>query len=138
MVTWVLSADSGSDQTINNGETATINGESGFITTTVGATRKVEITMDDNAPSAAAGTVAFPTSIGYNKKGQITAVTAGTQPVTSFTISDTVTPAAGTQTVENGNTITFAHNVGLTSVVSATDTVTYNLKLDDLPDMTQT
>jgi hypothetical protein len=137
MVTWVLSADSGSDQTINNGETATINGESGFITTTVGATRKVEITMDDNAPSAAAGTVAFPTNIGYNKKGQIISVTAGTQPVTSFTISDTVTPAAGTQTVENGNTITFAHNVGLTSVVSATDTVTYNLKLDDLPDMTQ-
>ena len=79
-----------------------------------------------------------PTSIGYNKKGQITAVSAGTQPVTSFIISDTVTPAAGTQTVENGNTITFAHNVGLTSVVSATDTVTYNLKLDDLPDMTQT
>ena len=94
--------------------------------------------MDDNAPSAAAGSVAFPTNIGYNKKGQITAVTAGTQPITSFTISDTVTPAAGTQTVENGNTITFAHNVGLTSVVSATDTVTYNLKLDDLPDMTQT
>ena len=58
MVTWVLSADSGTNQTINNGETATINGESGFITTTVGATRKVEITMDDNAPSAAVlGTV---------------------------------------------------------------------------------
>jgi len=134
MVTWVLSADSGSDQTINNGETATINGESGFITTTVGATRKVEITMDDNAPSAAAGSVAFPTSIGYNKKGQITAVTAGTQPITSFNISDGTT----SETVENGNTITFAHNTGLEATISATDTVTYSLQLEDLPDMTQT
>lgn len=134
MVTWVLSADSGSDQTINNGETATINGESGFITTTVGATRKVEITMDDNAPSAAAGTVAFPTSIGYNKKGQITAVTAGTQPVTSFNISDGTT----SETVVNGDTITFGHNTGLEATISATDTVTYSLQLEDLPDMTQT
>ena len=37
---------------------------------------EVEITMDDNAPSAAAGSVAYPASISYNKKGQITAVTA--------------------------------------------------------------
>jgi hypothetical protein len=138
MVTWILTADSGSNQTINNGETAKIAGETGFITTTAGATRQVAITMDDNAPGSAAGSVTYPASISYNKKGQITAVTASTEPITSFTISDTVTPAAGTQTVENGNTITFAHNVGLTSVVSATDTVTYNLKLDDLPDMTQT
>jgi len=134
MVTWVLSADSGSDQTINDGESASILGEDTFISTTVGATRQVVITMDDKI---AAGSVAFPASIGYNKKGQITAVTPGTQPVTSFIISDTVTPAANTETVVNGNTITFAHNVGLTSVVSATDTVTYNLKLDDLPSMTQ-
>ena len=134
MVTWVLSADSGSDQTINDGESASILGEDTFISTTVGATRQVVITMDDKI---AADTVAFPASIVYNKKGQITGVTAGTQPVTSFIISDTVTPAAGTETVVNGNTITFAHNVGLTSVVSATDTVTYNLKLDDLPSMTQ-
>ncbi|MAN64672.1 MAG: hypothetical protein CMI60_22295 [Parvibaculum sp.] len=135
MVTWILSADSGTNQTINNGEIATINGESGFITTTVGATRKVEITMDDQITAA---TVAHPVSIQFNKKGQIIAASAGSTPITSFTISDTVTPAAGTQTVVNGNTITFAHNTGLTSVVSATDTVTYNLKLDDLPDMTQT
>ena len=134
MVTWVLSADSGSDQTINDGESASILGEDTFISTTVGATRQVVITMDDKIT---ADTVAFPASIVYNKKGQITGVTAGTQPVTSFIISDTVTPAAGTETVVNGNTITFAHNVGLTSVVSATDTVTYNLKLDDLPSMTQ-
>lgn len=133
MVTWILEGDSGT-QTIGNGQSATVAGESGFITTTAGATRQVTITMDDNAPSAAAGTVAFPTSIGYNKKGQITAVTAGTQPVTSFNISDGTT----SETVENGNTITFAHNTGLEATISATDTVTYSLQLEDLPDMTQT
>ena len=134
MVTWILKGDSGSDQTIGDGQSASILGETGFITTTAGATRQVEITMDDNAPSAAAGSVAYPASISYNKKGQITAVTASTEPITGFDISD----GTNTQTVANGNTITFAHNTGLDAVISATDTVTYNLQLQDLPDMTQT
>jgi len=134
MVTWILKGDSGSDQTIGDGQSASILGETGFITTTAGATRQVQITMDDNAPSAAAGSVAYPASISYNKKGQITAVTASTEPITGFDISD----GTNTQTVANGNTITFAHNTGLDAVISATDTVTYNLQLQDLPDMTQT
>ena len=134
MVTWILKGDSGADQTIGDGQSASILGETGFITTTAGATRQVEITMDDNAPSAAAGSVAYPASISYNKKGQITAVTASTEPITGFDITDGTT----TQTIVNGNTITFAHNTGLDAVISVTDTVTYNLQLQDLPDMTQT
>ena len=133
MVTWVLAGGSGSAQTIGDGQTATIDGETGFITTTAGATRKVTITMDDNAPSAAAGSVAYPASISYNKKGQITAVTASTEPITTFNISDGTTSEA----VVNGDTITFAHNTGLEATVTATDTVTYSLQLEDLPDMTQ-
>ena len=132
MVTWILAGDSGT-QTIGDGQSATVAGESGFITTTAGATRQVTITMDDNAPSASAGTVAYPTSIGYNKKGQITSVAAGTEPITAFSISDGTT----TESVANGNTITFAHNTGLEATVTATDTVTYSLQLEDLPDMTQ-
>lgn len=134
MVTWILKGDSGADQTIGDGQSASILGETGFITTTAGATRQVQITMDDNAPSAAAGSVAYPASISYNKKGQITAVTASTEPITGFDISD----GTNTQTVANGNTITFSHNTGLDAVISATDTVRYNLQLQDLPDMTQT
>lgn len=134
MVTWILKGDSGSDQTIGDGQSATIAGEAGFISTTAGATRTVSITMDDNAPGAAAGSVAYPASISYNKKGQITAVTASTEPITGFDISD----GTNTETVANGNTITFAHNTGLDAVISATDTVTYNLQLEDLPDMTDT
>ena len=134
MVTWILKGDSGADQTIGDGQSASILGETGFITTTAGATRQVQITMDDNAPSATAGSVAYPASISYNKKGQITAVTASTEPITGFDISD----GTNTQTVANGDTITFAHNTGLDAVISATDTVRYNLQLQDLPDMTQT
>ena len=135
MVTWVLAGDSGSTQTIGDGQTAKIAGEGGFITTTAGATRQVAITMNDNAPGAAAGSVAYPTNIGYNKKGQITSVTAGTEPITGFNISDGTT----SETVANGNTITFGHNAGLEATVdSATDTVRYDLKLENLPDMTQT
>jgi len=134
MVTWELKGDSGAVQTISDGQSASILGEAGFITTTAGATRQVAITMDDNAPGAAAGSVAYPASISYNKKGQITAVTASTEPITGFDITDGTT----TQSIVNGNTITFTHNVGLDAVVSATDTVAYNLQLEDLPDMTET
>mgnify|MGYP003635132122 FL=1 len=134
MVTWELKADSGAVQTISDGQSASILGEAGFITTTAGATRQVAITMDDNGPGAAAGSVAYPASISYNKKGQITAVTASTEPITGFDITDGTT----TQSIVNGNTITFTHNVGLDAVVSATDTVAYNLQLEDLPDMTET
>ena len=134
MVTWILKGDSGADQTIGDGQSASILGETGFITTTAGTTRQVQITMDDNAPSATAGSGAYPASISYNKKGQITAVTASTEPITGFDITDSTT----TQTIVNGNTITFTHNTGLDAVVSATDTVAYNLQLQDLPDMTET
>ena len=131
MVTWLLKGDSGADQTIANGESASILGEDTFISTTAGATRQVVITMDDQIT---AGTVAYPASIEYNKKGQITSVTSSTEPITGFIITDGTTP----QTIVNGNTITFTHNTGLNAVVSATDTVAYNLQLEDLPDMTET
>ena len=135
MVSWILKGDSGGGQTIGDGQSASILGEAGFITTTDAGVRKVTIEMDDQIT---AGTTAFPTSIQYNKKGQITVISGSTQPVISFDINDTVSPSAGTQTIENGNTIIFAHNVGLKSIVSATDTVTYSLQLEDLPDMTET
>jgi hypothetical protein len=63
MVTWELKGDSGAVQTISDGQSASILGEAGFITTTAGATRQVAITMDDNAPGAALGSVAYPASI---------------------------------------------------------------------------
>jgi hypothetical protein len=139
MVTWDLVGDSGGAQAIGDGQSASVLGESGFISTTSAATRKVTITMDDNAPSNIAGTVAFPASIGYNKKGQIIAVTPGGQPITGFSIEGN---GADAQSITNGDTIDFVSNTGLTIVTSSVDAdnkaATINLALQDLPDMTQT
>jgi len=139
MVTWDLTGDSGGPQTIGDGQSASVLGETGFITTTSAATRKVTITMDDNAPGAAAGSVAYPASITYNKKGQITAVTAGGQPITGFSIEGN---GATAQSITNGDTIDFVSNTGLTIVTSSVDAdnkaATINLALEDLPDMTET
>ena len=136
MVTWELAGGSGSDQTISNGETATIAGESGYITTTAGATRTVTITMDDNAPGAALGTVTYPTSITYNKKGQITGVAGGGDaPITTWNLA---ADSGSSQAITNGNTVTLAGSVGIDTVASTTDTVTVNLDLSELAIMTET
>ena len=50
-------------------------------------------------------------------------VAAPTSGMTSFTVAGD----SGTQTVEDGNTLTIAGGTGLTSVATATDTVTVNL-----------
>ena len=136
MVTWDLVGDSGGAQAIGDGQSASILGEDTFISTTSAATRKVTITMDDQIT---AGTVAFPASIVYNKKGQITAVTGGGQPITGFSIEGN---GATAQSITNGDTIDFVSNTGLTIVTSSVDAdnkaATINLALEDLPDMTET
>ena len=56
-------------------------------------------------------------------QGRLTAASSGAAPGTmsSWILSDGV---ATTQTVANGNTVTVTGGTGLTSTVSATDTVT--------------
>ena len=57
--------------------------------------------------------------------GTITITADNNGTMTNFKIASS--PASITQIVEDGNTITFAGGTGLTSVVSATDTVTFEL-----------
>ena len=76
------------------------------------------------------GALDFPTGMGTN--GQVL-TTNGSSALTFTTISAGMTSftAAGdsgsSQTVENGNTLTISGGTGLSSVASATDTITVNL-----------
>ena len=74
-----------------------------------------------------------------NGSGTITITASGSGTMSSFDISDGST----TQTVGNGDTITFtapaanANDAGILPVVSATDTVTMNLDLDRIQTVTE-
>ena len=130
MVNWVLSADSGANQTIVNGGLVDIAGGTA-ITSVASATNTVTLNLDDTAVTPGSYTYA---SLTVDQQGRLTAASSGIQPITGFTISD----GSNTQPIGNGDTILFSHNTGLDIGVSATDTVTINLQLPDLADMTQT
>ena len=129
MSSWTLASDSGTKQTISDGDEVTISGGTA-LSGIVSATDTVTINHDNYGT---AGTYAYPTQVITNAQGHITSITAGSAPGTmsNFTLSaDTGT----NQTISNGNTLTIAGSKGIDTAVGATDTVTVNLDLCEIDD----
>jgi hypothetical protein len=121
---FLVNGDSGSAQTITSGtDTLTISGGTG-LSSVAGTTDTVTINLDNT--TVAAGSYGSSTAIAtftVDAQGRLT--TAGT---TSISTSFTVDADSGDNlTISNGDTFVVVGGTGLTSVASATDTLTLNL-----------
>jgi len=150
MSSWTLAGDSGSSQTISNGNTATFIGGTG-ITTAASATDDLTITNSkpfdsitlaadsgSNSTIVNSGTITIVggsnISTTNNGSGSVTvAYTGGTGTMSSFTLAG---DTGSTQTISNGDTLTVAGSQGIDTVASATDTVEVNLDLNELTTVT--
>lgn len=128
MSSFKLTSDSGTDQTVTDGQTLTISGGTA-LSGVVGATDTVTINHDT---FGTAGTYAYPSQVVTNATGHITSITAGSAhgTMSSFTIE---ADSGTAETISNGNSINFAGGEGIVTDVAATDTINIVLDLSELP-----
>ena len=116
--TWTLSGDSGTPQTVSSGDTVDIAGGTG-ISTAASATDTLTVT-NTGVTSIVAGT-------GITISGATGAVTiTNSSPGGAYTF-DIQDQLANTQTISNGDTLSFLDGTFITPTVSAVDSVTHDL-----------
>ena len=114
--------DSGGALAIDlDSETLTIAGGTGL--SSVGSGNGVTLNLDNTAvtPNSYGSTTAIPV-LTVDAQGRITAASTA-----SISTSWTLTGDSGSQTVDGGDTVDIAGGTGITTVASATDTLTVNL-----------
>lgn len=134
--TFNVTADTGTPETINSGDTLDIAGGT-YISTAVSATDTVTVTHDSTSRSDTTstdspgygGTFEAVTSVTTNSTGHVTAINVETVTMPSAeSYTFDVTADSGTnQTINSGDTLDIAGGTNISTVVGATDTVTVNL-----------
>ena len=137
MSSWTLSGDSGSSQTITNGNTVDIAGGT-KISTVASATDTLTVSHDSTSRSdttstdtlGSGGSFTKVDSVTTDATGHVTAINLETVTIGSFDNYGSWTLAGdsgSSQTIASGNTATIAGGTAISTVASATDTVTVNL-----------
>ena len=118
-----FAGDTGTTQSIASGDTLTISGGTG-LSSVASATDTVTINLDNTAVTAGSyGSASAIPTFTVDAQGRLTA--AGTASIsTSFTVD---ADSGADLTISGGDTFTIVGGTGLTSVASATDTLTLNL-----------
>lgn len=144
---WTLAGDSGTNQSITTGNTATFAGGTG-ITTATSATDTLTITNSkpfdsltlaattgSNSSIANSGTITIAAGSGItttnNGSGQITIAAAGSGTMSSFNAAG---DSGDAQEITNGNTLSLvgATNGGIVTAAAATDEVNFAMDVADL------
>jgi len=108
MTSFNITGDTGSPETIVNGNTIDIAGGTG-ISTAVSTTDTITVTHDNYG---SANTFAYPTSITTNAQGHVTGVVAGSAPggITGVNLLLGTSAGAPVLAVVNGNNLNFTSN----------------------------
>ena len=120
---FTLAGDSGTSQTIDDAETVTISGGIG-LSSLASSTNTITLNLDNTTVTAGSyGSASAIPTFTVDPQGRLTA--AGTASIsTSFTVD---ADNGDNLTIAGGDTFTIVGGIGLTSVASATDTLTLNL-----------